>query len=177
MITLYIGYDVDDPIFKDQIIRDLSNIKVKFYELPKTGWLTFIWNFLFVEAYKDGNEYFIQLNDDVKFLKNGWLNSSISMLAKENKGVIGFNDITWQCNLYTQTLVNRNHYKIFKGHFFPLSLRNWYSDDWITSVYRDYGGKCNKDALISNSNVKTRYKPCDARNLKSALTEGIINLK
>lgn len=169
--TLYVGYDVNDPIFKDQINRDQvknstsSCFKVKFYELPKTGWLTFIWNFLFVEAYKDKSEYFIQLNDDVKFLKSGWLNSSISMLPKEAKGVIGFNDITWQCKLYTQALVNRNHYKIFKGQFFPLSLRNWYSDNWITSVYKE-GSACNKEALISNSNVKTRYKPCDSLNYK-----------
>ena len=176
-VTLYIGYDEGDPLFKDKVnrdrISDSSSFNVQFYELPKTGWLTFIWNFLLVEAFKDGNEYFVQLNDDVEFLENDWLSSSISMLSKEDKGVIGFYDVTWQCKLYTQTLVNRNHYKIFKGQYFPLTLRNWYSDDWITSVYKDHGGICNEDAVISNGNVRTRYTRCDARNYKSSLIEGL----
>lgn len=174
--TLYVGYDRDDPVFKDQskrdLVKNLTSFKVKFYEIPKTGgWLTFIWNYLYVEAYKDGNEYFVQVNDDVKFLKSGWLNSSIFLLPKEAKGVVGFNDIPWQCKLYTQTLVNRNHYKIFKGHYFPLKLRNWYSDNWITSVYENDGGTCNEEAVISNGNLKTRYEPCYARNYKDLIPE------
>lgn len=173
-MTIYAGYDEGDPVFKHQVNRDYIKklVNIKFFELPKTGWLTFIWNYLFVEAYADGNKYFVQLNDDVKFLKSDWLTSSISMLKEDDMGVVGFNDITWRCRLYTQTLVNRNHYKIFKGHYFPLSLRNWYSDNWITLVYSQRGGKCNHDASISNGNVATRYDHCDARNLKLALEEG-----
>lgn len=173
-MTIYVGYDVGDPVLKHQANRDYikKRANVKLFELPKTGWLTFIWNYLFVEAYADGNKYFVQLNDDVKFFKDDWLKSSISLLKEDDMGVVGFNDAMWQCKLYTQTLVNRHHYKTFRGQYFPLSLRNWYSDNWITLVYDKRGGKCNHDALISNGNVATRYDHCDARNLKSALAEG-----
>lgn len=177
MITLFVGYDRDDPLFKDQFgreqVRKLSNLKIQFYELPKTGWLTFIWNYLFVEAYREGKDYFIQLNDDVQFIKGDWLTNSISMLPRSDKGVIGFNDLTWQCKLYTQTLVNRNHYKIFGGQYFPLSLRNWYSDNWITAAYQDRGDRCNEQAVIQNGNVQTRYDKCDARNYELVLKEGM----
>lgn len=176
-VVFYIGYDTGDPLLHNAKNRErlrglLPNYKVVFIELPRSGWLTFIWNYLFVRAYIDGNSYFVQLNDDLEFLKPNWLESSISLL-NQTSGVIGFNDVKYDCKLFTQTLVNRNHFKIFDGHFFPLELPNWYSDNWITYVYSD-GGKCNTDALISNGHVRTRYSKCDDRNFLRALEEGRI---
>ena len=181
-VTLYVGYDSGDGILsipknRDYIKSMLKNITVIFIELPHSGWLTFIWNCLFAKAYADGNEYFVQLNDDVEFKSEGWLSSSIRMLPKSTPGVIGMNDNTWQCKLYTQTLVNRIHYEIFHGQYFPLVLRNWYSDNWISSVYGEEGGKCNKAALISNGHVNTRYSKCDGRYFQEAVLEGKNKIK
>lgn len=171
-VYIYVGYDRNDPILSDSGNKKWmesfikSRFEIKFIELPQSGWLTFIWNVLFVEAYNDpiGHTHFIQLNDDVRFESEGWLTSSIEMM-KNDTGVriIGFNDSTWKCKLYTQSLVDRRHYEQFKGHYFPLELRNWYSDNWITSIPN---GKCNFDARITNGNVKTRYKSCNNHEYK-----------
>ena len=170
-VTMYVGYDRDDPILKllanRNWIKHFSRFEIKFIELPACGWLTFIWNVLFIEAYHDGNEFFIQLNDDIEFNGTGWLSSSINMMQTSKLRLVGFNDATWKCQLYTQTLVDRRHYTAFNGHYFPLELRNWYSDNWITWVYgRDGQGKCNWNAVISNGNVQTRYETCSDREYK-----------
>ena len=173
-VVIYVGYDRLDPILSNyqnhKWIENLTGarLKIKFIEIPSSGWLTFIWNVLFVEAYNDpiGNDYFIQLNDDVNFLSKGWLKSSINMMKNDSSiKVIGFHDAKWQCKLYTQTLVDRSHYTTFNGHYFPLELRNWYSDNWITSVYTDQG-KCNTNAKISNGNIDTRYENCSDREYR-----------
>lgn len=165
-VSIYVGYDRNDHILSDSdnkkwiesFVTTRSRFQIKFMELPQSGWLTFIWNVLFVEAYYLGHSHFIQLNDDIQFKSDGWLTSSLKMMKKDpGLRVIGFNDAIWKCQLYTQSLVDRHHYTSFDGHYFPLELRNWYSDNWITSVPH---GKCNYDAKITNGNIKTRYEKC-----------------
>lgn len=181
LITLYVGYDVNDLLqspINQNYVRNVTPtfVKIKFIKLPRTKWLTFIWNFLFVQSVNEGHEYFLQLNDDIQFLSESWLSQIIRSLGPNETGVVGLNDSTWQCKLYTQALVNRKHYQIFRGHFYPLSLQNWYSDNWITFVYRDWGGRCVNEALVRNGQVDTRYSKCDQRNLKDSLLEGFRKL-
>lgn len=182
-LKLYIGYDRNDPILRSKTsrnwIKNLTRAKfsIKFIEFPVTGgWLTFIWNVLYVEAYHDEFRYFLQLNDDIKFKTRGWIKSSLKLMKdNSNVKIIGFNDDTWQCRLYTQTLVDRDHYNKYNGHYFPLKLRNWYSDNWISYVYiRNGQGKCNEHAKISNGNVKTRYEICGEREFISLLENDLI---
>jgi len=36
--------------------------------------------------------------------------------------------------IFTHAFVHRTHMEVF-GHLFPPSFKNWWSDDWITTVY------------------------------------------
>jgi hypothetical protein len=36
--------------------------------------------------------------------------------------------------IFTHSFVHRTHIEVF-GHLFPPSFKNWWSDDWITTVY------------------------------------------
>lgn len=166
LIKLYVGYDWDDVIlsrFESRafVANELKKkgILSEFVEFPRTNWLTFIWNNLFVRAYADGHDYFVQLNDDITFENGNWLDSSIEMMKIKHLQVVGFNDSLWKCKLYTQSLVSRRHYINFEGQYFPLSLANWYSDNWISSIYGEKG-KCNYEAKITNGHILTRYKKC-----------------
>lgn len=177
-VIIYVGYDRNDPILSDfrnkKLIESFikSRFQIKFIELPHSGWLTFIWNVLFIEAYNDpiGNSHFVQLNDDVRFASRGWLTGSLNLMNSDPViRVMGFNDAMWQCKLYTQSLVDRRHYTSYNGHYFPLELCNWYSDNWITTIPH---GKCNQHAKITNGNVETRYEKCSDREYKKLLGEG-----
>lgn len=181
-ISLFIGFDSDDILFGQNAdanfnIKSIKNLLPKsidiiFNQILNSNWLTFVWNCLFVIAFKSGAHYFIQINDDVIFKSKGWISSTVALLPLDSIGVVGLNDESKNCSLFTQCLVNRKHYEMFEGLFFPNLLRNWYSDDWITSVYPKNFTKCNYHGVIKNSNVKRRYQKCDNRYFKLALQKG-----
>lgn len=164
-LTVYIGYDHGDPFFGNgsdrlsELQQAYKFLSFRLIQFPKTNWLTFIWNRLFVLAFREGNDYFLQLNDDIRFLNKNWLKKTINLLGPE--GVVGFNDMSWKCKLYTQAMVNRAHYERFHGFFYPPQIKNWYSDNWITSnAYPQNQTKCCTEAVVQNGNIKTRYPSC-----------------
>ena len=50
-----------------------------------------------------------------------------------NLGVTGPLDIN-NDKIFTHSFVHRTHIDVF-GHLFPPSFKNWWSDDWISTVY------------------------------------------
>lgn len=165
-ISIYIGYDEGDVVFDhrdhDSIMTDLQlefpDFRFRPIKMLKTHWLTFIWNRLFAIAYREGNDAFFQINDDVQFQNNTWLGPTVDLL--QSAKVVGLNDSLWNCKLFTQALVGRSHFARFGGFFFPPGIKNWYSDNWITSIYGPEHSKCSAIAQIKNSNINTRYSGC-----------------
>lgn len=173
-VKIFVGYDYDDPVLSiesnHEFLKEmLPQASFEFIELPRTRWVTFIWNLLHVQAYHEGFDYFVQMNDDIELKPTKWMQTSMALF--NGTGVVGFRDSMWPCIKYTQTIVNRNHYQIFSGQYFPLMLKNWFSDDWIKFVYRSKA-KCNIKAHIKNGQEATRYCPCDDTNYKEALSIG-----
>jgi len=155
-LLFYIGFDGGDPLLD---ILEFEDSAIRMTRLPRTRWLTFIWNRLYDEAHRDGCDVFIQVNDDLTFLgQRGWLTLVAHKILDEGYQVVGLNDDLWQCQLYTQAAVSRKHHAIFNGHMYPLSLCNWYSDTWLTFVYPR--STCVKEALVKNSSGSTRYQHC-----------------
>lgn len=199
-VTLYVGYDRGDPLFdhhRDTTLAHLHSLiphdwpnntaTFRLVRLAKCRWLTYIWNRLFVEAHADGADYFLQVNDDVRFLTPGWLNDAVSLLRHDMRdvGVVGLHDSLWRCRLFTQALVSRRHHAIFHGSFFPVRIRDWFSDNWITFVYWQPPSddndtidgqsplmRCATSARIQNGNVKTRYEACDGDVWQALVVEG-----
>ncbi len=165
LISIFIAYDDGDAVFdnseseiQEELKKKFPFFRFRFLKLFKTNWLTFIWNRLFVIAYREGHDYFLQINDDAEFLSKGWLDPTVNLL--QNASVVGLNDDLWNCKVFTQALVGRAHYDRFGGYFYPPGIKDWYSDNWITTVYGPAQSKCSRLARIKNSNIKTRYKAC-----------------
>ena len=155
--TLYLVVDDDDKLWSKQEIKEqlsrfigiMKNISIQFIStngIPK-GWVTHMWNRAFKYAYDDGCDYFFQSGDDIQFLNEKWVSNSIEHLLKNNNiGMTGPLDLGrikggskesqpgGNRFIQTQTFVSRNHYDIF-GFYFPLEIKNWFCDDWITKVY------------------------------------------
>jgi hypothetical protein len=81
----------------------------------------------------EGDDYFYQLNDDIKLLTKGWTEIFVNKLKSnpllENFGMVGPLD-TNNPRIFTQAFCHRTHYLIF-GYFYPFVFKNWYSDDWV----------------------------------------------
>lgn len=187
IITIYIGFDQGDKLMDEQqelmtrLLREpfgSNPIIFKYYILPASKWLTFLWNALFLDALKDGNDYFYQVNDDLSFHSSGWLNWFIKELkSMNNVGVVGPNDIPmWRdCRLLTQSFVHKTHYTIH-GTYFPMEIKDWYADNWIQDVY-EKRARCKSKYQVSNGAVTTRYTVCDKPPWREAVLIGQEKIK
>ncbi len=144
IIVFYIGIDVDDEIWQKtenyasimKFRENRKNIDFKFFKMIniKPGHVTEMWNRLFLHAYKDNCNYFLQSGDDIIFSTLGWLDNCINILKLHNNiGVTGpISNNPW---ILTQTFVSRKHMEIF-NLYFPSEIKNWYCDDWINQIYQ-----------------------------------------
>ena len=139
----YIGIDKNDRIFdkEDQqqeitrFSKAFSNVEFIFVtmeDIPK-GYVTLMWNKLFIDAYNRDCQYFYQCGDDMEFKTKGWINDSITALKRrDDVGLAG--PINNNSRILTQAFVSRKHMEIF-GWFFPKEIKNWCCDDWYNMVY------------------------------------------
>jgi hypothetical protein len=140
----YIGVDYDDAIFNNSLEQQkiesinsvFKNVTITFivFNNIEKGYLTKMWNQLFLNAYNYGCDYFYQCGDDIMFKTKGWINDSINILQKNNDiGLTGPNNNNHF--ILTQAFVSRKHMEIF-GYFFPENIINWGCDDWYNYVYK-----------------------------------------
>mmetsp|Transcript_5548 Transcript_5548/g.7258 ORF Transcript_5548/g.7258 Transcript_5548/m.7258 type:complete len:367 (-) Transcript_5548:231-1331(-) len=110
-------------------------------------------NSLMKKAYDDGHDYFYQINDDTGIDTKNWPLPFIQSLAANpvypHMGVTGPTD-SLNPKIFTHAFVHRTHIDIF-GFFFPLSFKNWWSDDWISTVYGKDHTFRHPDILITHN--------------------------
>lgn len=165
MFAFYLGFDKADPIydtgdawhdiraefarrasiaFHSQLLTDdeISHILEKqlliklFHFDHLDGAPSQVVSQVMLQAYGDGFDYFYQINDDTQFNSLDWAENLVSTLANQpipNFGVTGPRDLN-NDKIFTHSFVHRTHIEIF-GHLFPPSFKNWWSDDWISTVY------------------------------------------
>jgi hypothetical protein len=121
---------------------------------------------LITTAYGDNFDYFYQVNDDTQIISPNWAPKLVEILATNplvaNFGVTGPLD-SHNEKIFTHAFVHRTHIEIF-GHMFPTYFKNWWSDDWISTVYGSEHTFVSHDVTI-NHNVgaqktggQTRYE-------------------
>lgn len=178
---VYLGFDEGDAFFDDAntrekihdfltaLVRDVkakvgqhAAVHFKYMRFPfSKGWVTSVWNGLFVQAMRDGAHYFYQVNDDLELSSNGWTSYfTASLVQNDNVGVAGPWDRRQSGKLLTQAFVSRKHYFTF-GRLYPLDLKDWYSDNWLNDVYGPENRFSTEGITADNKNDKgTRYIAC-----------------
>ncbi|KAG5456577.1 MAG: hypothetical protein BJ554DRAFT_3650 [Olpidium bornovanus] len=206
-IVVYIGFDEGDRYWDDPSTRreldgmmkslmfksgaperqaaplpaEKAVVHFRYVRLPfSKGWVTYVWNGLFVKAYHDGCDFFFQINDDCTFETAGWLTALTAPLSAPPAddpsaypagfGVAGPPDLGHAARIFTQAVVSRTHYEIF-GRLYPIDIKDWYSDDWITQVYGDLGRHRAEGTVVKNWNDKgTRYNVCSKPRYEEVLS-------
>ena len=104
-------------------------------------------------VFDDGADYVYQLNDDTILVSKDWLETYVRALeASElapNLGVAGPLD-TQNERILTHSFVHRTHVEIFDA-FFPKAFRNWWSDDWISTVYGSRATFARRDVVVTHN--------------------------
>ena len=181
----YLGIDNDDTLFNNleqqQIILNFSTVFTNvhshfiiFNNIPK-GYLTKMWNQLFLKAYNDGCNYFYQCGDDITFHTKGWVNDSIKMLQQHNNvGLTG--PINNNHTILTQAFVSRRHMEIF-GYFFPENIINWCCDDWYNHVYKPDLFFPLHNHYCSNDGGNPRYEIDNNPNFIDEIQKNVYELR
>lgn len=146
----YFGYDAGDPLldtpagpdaFMNLFAETMSNVtepvRMRLVAINTHGvkgapsWAVGV---LAQMAVHDGADYLFQVNDDTEMISSGWADKLPDKLAASGHvGVTGPLDLR-NPHILTQSFVHRAHVAAFP-RFFPKPFRNWWSDDWISSVY------------------------------------------
>ena len=135
---LYLAADHDDNFWlknkhKIQVPKWLS-LHFYFFEGPEHK---IPFNKMMRQAYEDGAEYMVRINDDSQFITSDWVPEAVKTLASyvpPNVGMVGPNCKEGNTGIMTHDMVHRTHLKIFP-HYYPDVFSAWYIDDWITHVY------------------------------------------
>jgi len=150
-----------------------ASFLLRWHRVPKSRWLSFIWNRLFVDAMDDGCSYFYQVNDDLEFRTGGWASSFVSTLQNNNDfGVVAPFDpnVRPVRRLFTQAFVSHRHFRLL-GWLFPVEIRDWFTDNWITSVYGPKHSFCSNNIVAVNGAAEQRYVQCGTPPWKKALAD------
>jgi hypothetical protein len=189
--TIFIGIDDDDTFYLSVIdelkmlIED-NDFQVKLLILtdcknaPATAW-----NCLASEAYSNAKyDYFFQIGDDIELISKNWTTRFIEKLKQNNNlGVVGPINISnynqrFKKNMkhvIENTFVHRTHLDIFQYYFHP-HIKNWFCDDWITGVYREFLSYMFKD-IVSINNVRDVRYNVSLINFEILVDEDIIKIK
>lgn len=163
-LSVFVGYDEDDPIYSKEEERMKFNavfMKFNLIWIPQKvekGNVVEIWNNLFKIARQHKFEWFKICGDDIRFPNDpAWLRVFQKQLKKQN--YIGW-AAGWSNNdeIATQFLIHDTHYQIFEFVYPPL-LKNWYCDNWMNDVYSDKFKYWRRDYPLLNVGGNPRYNP------------------
>lgn len=179
--SIYIGIDDDDNFYlkyQDDLQKIYENINVFVLKNCSHNPVR-AWNKLFEKAYHNDFDYFFQIADDVSILNARWTTEFIKRLEKQNNiGTVG--PCEW--TNYNQrskgnvkivienNFVSRYHYEIFQYFFHP-EIKNWFCDDWITSVY-DEDAYMMKEISCKNMIRDSRYNIEQCSRLMQYIIDG-----
>ena len=137
---LYVGTeDFDFLATKVDELKSMSSGNVEVFPMiVKGGTENKAIQAIAMRAYNDGAEYMCRINDDTKFITKKWTTLGIDTLLHykpKNVGVVGPTCRQGNTHIMTHDMVHRTHMEIFK-YYYPPVFKNWYIDDWITTVYK-----------------------------------------
>lgn len=132
-LSVYLGYDHDDPLWSDRENRKKVPPFIDWIRLEGlTGKITSIWNEIARVAKFD---YLIPGNDDLTLITSPL--EAVSVLEKRNNfGICAFSDAAFP-DWPTFYLVHKTHFDIF-GCLYPLPWEGAHQDPWIADVYRPW---------------------------------------
>lgn len=185
---IFIGIDDDDKYYiehKQKLIKQCYKVLIldKCQNAP-----AFAWNKLALEAYNDKDicfDYFFQVGDDVQIISKRWTSRFINKLQSNNNiGIVGPINLTNYNQrvdlkikyVIENAFVHRTHMDIFKTFFHP-KIKNWFCDDWITSIYRPFYCEIQKDIVCFNNIRDSRYKISRVKELQLYIKSGISSIE
>jgi hypothetical protein len=175
---IYLGYDENDEFFAskhNELVKRYPNCDISVLPKKCNGNPCLAWNLLLKKAFENkDNKYFYQVGSDIVHTVKAWDDYFITLMKRHNDDIIcGGVDMRFWCErairdqagILENVFFSRNHYERF-GFLFPPEVKNWFSDDIITKIYRNVDRcyicpniKYQNVNRVGGSNEKSRYVP------------------
>lgn len=163
-----LGYDDDDPLWGNPIVRDRVTHPVEWHRLRGvTGQITTIWNSLAAAA--AGARYVLPANDDLAF-RTSPLPAIETLKQRSDFGLVGFDDGAFP-NLATFFVVGRPHFKIFR-ELYPVPWQGAHQDSWIADVYRPWGASEIERTIQVHNRIGSGKRPVTAARFEYGTAPG-----
>lgn len=182
-IALHVGVNDNDHFFVNRtdeamlVAAHEFEMNLTFYKYKITEPDTLPMNSLMQDAANTGAHYLVRLNDDTEIMTKGWISYAVAKLrsfSPPNIGVVGPICKQGNTRILTHDMVHRKHLDIF-GSYYPKILKNWYIDDWISTVYGpSRTSKLMNWVVIHHVEGGTRYTPTQLQRklLKPLIAQG-----
>lgn len=136
---LYLTADTDDQFWRDH--------REEMEQYVPREWLTLHFNFvtsspnkvpvngMMRQAYNDGMEYMLHLNEDMDFKTKSWLSRGVAALQGFNPPNVGVVQPQRVKKMPVGVeLTHRTHLEIF-AYYYPPQMQNVMTEQWMDSVY------------------------------------------
>ncbi|KAL7540715.1 hypothetical protein ACHAXR_011304 [Thalassiosira sp. AJA248-18] len=123
-VRLYLGIDDNDAFLRNHseaLNSTWLTIYPRFYEAHEDR---APFNEMMRDAYEDGAEYMVRVNDDTEFVTLGWITHGVQTLLgfePPNVGVVGPTCKQGNTKIMTHDMVHRSHLEIF-GEYYPIQV-------------------------------------------------------
>ena len=160
---LYLGIDHDDRFWLDHHRKvetpDWLSVYAHFYKHRENRVPL---NNITRQAFDDGAEYIVRINDDTEFITKDWISKGVETLLgyhPPNLGVVGPRCDEGNTEVLNHDMVHRTHLQVFKDYYPPV-FSAWWVDDWITKVYQPGRSTERKDWYVKHHMQRhgTRYR-------------------
>lgn len=129
LVKLYICMDRDDTFWRERVkslkIPNWMSIHVHDYHKKLHNAIPF--NAIMQQAYADGADYMVRVNDDSEFATKCWIQLATNALLSykpPNVGVVGPHCPQGNTKILTHDMVHRRHMEIFETYY-PTVFKNW----------------------------------------------------
>lgn len=182
-----VGFDADDACYASRkrqvaIAATFPALHLSWLKVPNpTRKPGPVFNALSASAVADhGCDYLYRINDDTELITPNWAERFISALREfdpPNFGVVGPTCHQGNTDILTHDFVHRSHVELFGSHY-PVSLTDWWLDDWISGVYGPHRTRKLPDVEVVHRLSATRYAVTWANQdkLKVELADGAARI-
>jgi len=177
--TFIIGIDDDDEFYNkniDELKSTLpNNFHFHFLNNYDKSYVCIVNQLADIAIKQYDAEYLYVFADDLKVYELDYINKFIEWFKQHDNLSLGWGIDEGNHRICTHPFLSKNHVN-YLGYFYPSTIKNWYCDDWVTSVYEKLNRVVKSDkSVIHNAIIATDVNRYNIVNIEKEKMDQLVN--
>lgn len=177
--TFVIGIDDDDEFYNkniDELKATLpDNFHLKFLNNYDKSYVCIVNQLADIAINEYHAEYLHIFADDLNVYELDYINKFIEWFKQNDYLGLGWGIDEGNDKICTHPFLSKNHVN-YLGYFYPSTIKNWYCDDWVTSVYEKLNRVVKSDrSVIHNEIIATDSNRYNIVNIEKEKMDQLVN--